>query len=341
MGAVRLGDERGFTLVELLTVISIALVVLSASLAVLAALSHAPPDNNTRRGTTQEGRHAQGTQAPQLRSLARRLNNTPVLDTVAPYDLIFQTSDPARTWVRYCLDTDNPPATAAQARLWVQTRSLATTTPSPVSAAMRAGCPSTSAEWTDTIPVAEHLTNRAGGLDRPLFQYRCTTSATCTSSPATDDQIVNVALQTFVDTDPFSGVPELRVATGVFLRNQNQAPVASFVATPASTSRTMALNASASTDYEGRTLNYYWFKGVVPSLSAHDCADATVTETATTPTLWGSPGYVGESITLNLTFTTADVLAGPNARIGLVVCDPGDRYGTAGITSAITVQIPS
>jgi prepilin-type N-terminal cleavage/methylation domain-containing protein len=336
-----LRDDRGFTLVELLTVISISLVVLSATLAVLAGLSNAAHDNNIRLETTEEARNALDVQAKQLRSLARRLNNTPVLDTVEPYDLIFQTSDPSRTWVRYCLDTVNPPATASQARLWMQSRSLASAVASPVSAAMRTGCPSSSAEWTVTNPVAEHLTNRRSGLNRPLFEFRCTTSPTCTSAAATYDQIVNVAMQTFVDTDPFSGVPELRVATGVYLRNQNQAPVASFVATPASTSRTVVLNASASTDYEGRTLDYYWFKGSVPALGAIDCADPTVTGTGAVRTLWGASGYVGEAITLNLTFTAADAMAGPTARIGLVVCDPGDRYGTAGITSTINVQIPS
>jgi prepilin-type N-terminal cleavage/methylation domain-containing protein len=336
-----LRDERGFTLIELLVVMAVAIIVLSATLLTFTTLSNSAHDNNIRLETTEVAREALDVQARQLRNLAKRLNHTPVLDTVEPFDLIFQTSDPNRTWVRYCLDTTNAPATPSQARLWTQERSLVSTTASPVSAAMRAGCPSGSPDWTSTRVVADHLTNREGGVDRPLFRYRCTTGTACLSSPDTYDQVINVAAQAFVDTDPFSAVPELRVATGIHLRNQNQPPVATFVATPSSATRTVVLNASGSTDFEGRTLNYYWFKTVFPALTAIDCANPQVSGTAPLRTLWGAAGFLGESITLSHTFTAAEALAGPTANIGLVVCDPGDRFGTAGITSPIAVQIPS
>jgi prepilin-type N-terminal cleavage/methylation domain-containing protein len=341
MDAVILRDERGFTLVELLMVMTLSLIVLAATLLTFTTMSDSAHDNSIRLATTEVARDALDVQARQLRSLAKRLNNTPVIDTVGPYDLIFQTSDPNRTWVRYCLDTTNAPASTSKARLWTQERALASLVASPVSAAMRSGCPSSSAEWTATRVVAEQLTNRRGGLDRPLFQYRCTAGTTCAANPATYDKIVHVNAQTLVDTDPFSGLPELRVATGVNLRNQNQAPIASFVATPASKSHTIVLNGSGSTDYEGRTLSYYWFTGAVPALASIDCANATVTGSGLVRTLWGATGFIGESVTLTHTFTAADLLAGLTARVGLVVCDPGDRYGTAGVTSTITVPIPS
>ncbi len=343
MDAVSLRDERGFTLVELLVVMAVSIVVLSATLLTFTTLSSTAHDNNIRLETTEVAREALDVQARQLRNLAKRLNNTPVLDTVAPFDLIFQTSDPSRTWVRYCLDTVNAPASPSQARLWTQERSLVSAAASPVSAGMRAGCPSSSPEWTSGRVVAEHLTNRIGGVDRPLFQYRCTTGTACTSDPARYDQVINISAQTFVDTDPHREVPELRVATGIHLRNQNQPPVASFVATPASSTRTVVLNASGSTDYEGRTLTYYWFQGALPALSSIDCASPAVSGDPSNPirTLWGATGFIGESITLSHTFTTADLAAGATANIGLVVCDPGDHYGTAGITPPISVQIPS
>ena len=336
-----LRDERGFTFIELLVVMSVSLLVLTATLMTLSTLSSTAHDNNVRLDSTEVAREALDVQARQLRNLAKRLNNTPVLDTVGPYDLIFQTSDPRRTWVRYCLDTTNAPATPSQALLWTQERSLVSSAASPVTAGMRSSCPSTASEWTTTRVVAEQLTNRIGGADRPLFAYRCTVGTACASNPATYDQIINISAQAFVDTNPFSGVPELRVATGIHLRNQNQAPAASFVATPASSSRTVVLNGSASTDYEGRTLSYYWFKGAPPALASIDCANPSVTGTPPLRTLWGANGFLGESITLSHTFTAADLAAGTTANIALVVCDPGDRYGTAGITSPIAVQIPS
>jgi prepilin-type N-terminal cleavage/methylation domain-containing protein len=336
-----LRDERGFTLIELLVVMAVAIIVLSATLLTFTTLSNSAHDNNIRLDTTEVAREALDVQARQLRNLAKRLNHTPVLDTVEPFDLIFQTSDPSRTWVRYCLDSTNAPATPSQARLWTQERSLVSAAASPVSAAMRAGCPSSSPDWTSTRVVADHLTNRAGGVDRPLFQYRCTAGTACLADPATYDQVINVSAQAFVDTDPFSSVPELRVATGIHLRNQNQPPVATFVATPASATRTVVLNASGSTDYEGRTLTYYWFKTAVPALTSIDCANPQVSGEPPLRTLWGAAGFLGESITLSHTFTAAEALAAPTANIALVVCDPGDRYGTAGITSPIAVQIPS
>ncbi|HYH58711.1 MAG TPA: prepilin-type N-terminal cleavage/methylation domain-containing protein, partial [Thermoleophilaceae bacterium] len=181
MVALNLRDERGFTLIEMLAAMALALVVVGATLVTFTTLSGSAHDNNVRLETTEEAREALDVQARQLRNLAKRLNNTPVLDTVAAYDLIFQTSDPSRTWVRYCLDTVNAPATTSQARLWTQERALVAVTASPVSAAMRTNCPSSSPEWTSTRVVAEHLTNRRNGSDRPLFQYRCTSGTTCTS----------------------------------------------------------------------------------------------------------------------------------------------------------------
>ena len=334
-------DERGFTLLELLIVMAVAFLVLSATLTTFTTLSNSAHDNNIRLDTTEVAREALDVQARQLRNLAKRLNHTPVLDTVEPFDLIFQTSDPNRTWVRYCLDTTNAPASTSQGRLWTQERSLASAAASPVSADMRSGCPSAASEWTNTRVVADHITNRGGEIDRPLFQYRCTTGTACLSDPATYDQVINISAQAFVDTDPFSDVPELRVATGIHLRNQNQPPVATFVATPSSATPTVVLNASGSTDYEGRTLSYYWFKGALPAVTSIDCASPQVSGEGPVRTLWGAAGFIGESITLSHTFTTAEALAGPTVNIGLVVCDPGDRFGTAGITSPIAVQIPS
>ena len=341
MGALILRDERGFTLIELLAVMALGLIVLTVTLVTFTTLSTNAHDNNVRLDTTEAARDALDVQARQLRNLAKRLNNTAVLDTVAPYDLIFQTSDPSRTWVRYCLDTTHPPASTSQARLWTQERALASTAASPVTSAMRTDCPSASSDWTSTRVVAEQLTNRRNGLERPLFQYRCTSGTTCTSDPATYDQIINISALTLIDTDGDRDVPELRVTSGIYLRNQNQAPVASFVATPASTSNTVVLNGSASTDYEGRTLNYYWFVGSLPAIAAIDCANPAVTGSGSLRTLWGASGFAGESITLSYTFSAEQVAAGPTANVGLVVCDPGDRFGTAGITSPIPVQIPS
>jgi prepilin-type N-terminal cleavage/methylation domain-containing protein len=333
-------DEHGFTLIELLIVMVLSLIVLWSTLAVFDGTYRTAHDNDTRFDTVEVARNALDTQARQLRNLAKRLNNTPVMDTVSSYDLIFQTSDPARTWVRYCLDTTTAPASRERGRLWSSALALPVdATTYAVTAGMRGGCPGTG--WTKSEVVADWVTNRRGTFDRPIFTYRCLdgTSA-CTSSSSTVDQIVNVTAQTIVDSTPGTGAKELLVSSGIYLRNQNQAPVVSFVATTTG-SRTVLLNASGSTDFEGRTLSMWWFKGTMPTSIACDQPVETV-NAAGQRLLWGGV-LIGDGIALTHTFPTTDGAAGSLQKIGLVACDPGDRYGSAGVppAAAIRVAIPS
>ena len=317
------------TLVELLTGMAISLLVLGGALTTFDGFNRNQRDNDARNQTTEEARTALDTQARQLRNLAKRVSS-PVIDTLSPYDLIFQTSDPARTWVRYCLNTSTSPASTERGRVWTSELAVASSaTASPVTSAMRASCPGSG--WTTTQVVADYVTNRRTGTARPMFQYSCTVGTTCTASQATYDQIVNITAQLVVDTTPGYGPTELPVISSVFLRNQNQAPVASFVWTRSSTSRTVILNAAGSTDYEGRTLDYYWFKTAMPLAASIDCAHPTVTGTGTPRTLWGATGFIGDGVTLTHTFPGTDGPAGTIRNIGLVACDPGDRYDVLGM----------
>ena len=340
MVAVRLAGERGFTLVELLVGLTLSLGLLGATLSTFNQLYQGAHDNDARSDTSDVARNALDVQARQLRNLAKRVSS-PVIDTLSSYDVIFQTSEPSRTWVRYCLDT-TAPASTDRGRLWTAELVVANAAAAQtVSAPMRAGCPGSG--WTASRVVADYVTNRRAGGDRPLFAYGCTSGATCASQAATYDQVVSIAALLIVDTTPATGTPELRVQSGVYLRNQNQAPVASFATAPSSTSRTVMLNASGSSDAEGRTLDFYWFAQLMPEAAGIDCAHPTVSGSGSPKTLWGSAGYIGEGITLAHTFAPSDGPAGASRNIGLVVCDPGDRHDSAGIAPrpAIAVQIPA
>ena len=317
------------------------LALLGAILTTFNSFYQADSDNNKRNDTTELARDALDTQVRQLRNLAKRVQS-PVIDTLASYDLIFQTSDPSRTWVRYCLNTDAP-ASTERARLWTAELAVAASaTTSPVTAAMRGDVPGDrlvedpgGRRLRDQPPrrprpadVRVHVHHGHGELHlepghlRPGGQHR-RAAVRSTRRPGT-------------------GPTELRVASGVYLRNQNQAPVAAFVSSRGSASRTIVLNASGSTDYEGRTMDYYWFKDTMPAQTSIDCAHPTVTGSGPR-TLWGSNGYLGEGITLSHTFPSGDGAAGSTRNIGLVVCDPGDRFDTLGMPpeSTIAVQIPS
>jgi type II secretory pathway pseudopilin PulG len=329
------------TLVEVLVALAISSLLLVAVLTTFNIFARAEHDNATRNDTTELARDALDVQERQLRNLAKRVSS-PVIDTLSSYDLIFQTSDPARTWVRYCLNTSTAPGSTDRGRLWTGELTVASASiVSPVTSAMRSGCPGTG--WTTTRLVADYVTNRRAGQDRPLFSYTCITGTTCTSSAATYDQVISVGAQLLIDTDPGTGTPELRLSSGVYLRNQNQAPVATLVWSRSSTSRTVVLNGGGSTDYEGRALEYYWFKDTLPAVTSIDCAHPTVSGFVGTRTLWGAAGFIGNGITYTYTFPSTDGAAGTSHNIGLVVCDPGDRYDTAGIPpeATIAVQIPT
>jgi type II secretory pathway pseudopilin PulG len=335
--AAGLNDERGVTLVELLVVMAVSIGVLTATLTTFDNFMRADKDNNSRNDTAQIARNALDVQARELRNLAKRVAS-PVIDTVAPYDLIFQTNDPLRTWMRYCLDTSSP-ASTERGRLWVGELAVpSAATPTPVTAAMRAGCPGSG--WSSTRVVTDYVTNRRSGMDRPLFSYTCSAGTACTTDATRYDQVIAIEAQTILDTTPGTGPTEMRVASSVYLRNQNQPPVASFQATPASASRTVTLNASGSTDFEGRTLAFYWFKQQMPATASIDCAHSDPVANGATQTLWGAGTvFIGEGITLTHTFPPSDGIAGASRTIGLVVCDPGDRYPLGGVLTQ-PVQIP-
>ena len=96
--------------------------------------------------------------APMSTACSRRLAkglDAPVIDRVGNYDFIFQTADPARTW-----------ASAQRGRLREASSSSSTLT-----SAMRGTCPGTG--WSATSTVADFLTNKRDGLDRPIFTYIC------------------------------------------------------------------------------------------------------------------------------------------------------------------------
>ncbi len=332
-----LRDQRGITLVELLVSMTMALLLLGATLTTFDRFSHGVRENDARNDSAELARNAIDVQARQLRNLAKRLR-TAVIDTIGPHDLIFQTDDPARTWVRYCLHTSGPQTSPGRGKLWKAELAVANAgLTAPVTPAMRSGCPGSG--WTSVQVVVDHVTNLRAGLDRPTFSYECASGSDCTASAANYDQVIGVRPEIFLDTTPDAPPAELRLSSGVFLRNQNQAPVARFEWTP-SASRSVVLNAAASSDFEGRSLRYYWFDKVLPAAANIDCAQPTATGSGSPRTLWGAAGFIGDGISRTHTFPLTDGVAGTPQHIGLVVCDPGDRHDTAGIAPRPLIAVP-
>lgn len=249
MSRVRLrGDGGEISLIGLLVSSALSLIILGA---VLTTFENAQSSANAltlRNDNQQMARAATDELALQLRNLASPTADQPqAVDRALPYDLIFQDVDPLGPnsgqnlsnvrRERWCL--------AANASLYVQqqTWTSATVPAAPADTA----CPGPS--WPKTRVVVERVRNLASSPQVPVFAYNATS--------VTDISAIHVDLQ--LDVDAVRKPGPTRTATGIFLRNQNRRPVASFTAVP--TAQGIILNASASADPEGHVLRYSWLDG--------------------------------------------------------------------------------
>jgi prepilin-type N-terminal cleavage/methylation domain-containing protein len=331
--SLRRDDERGFTLIELLLVMSLALVILGATLTSFTNYYSNQKVNQQLNENAQTARDSMDLAARQLRNLANQdpSQQTTTIARALPFDLVFQTSDPSRKWVRYCLDTSNTGgagSTASRGQLWEMETATATA-PTP---GMMASCPGSigAGGWVSKRMVADYVTNRSGGVDRSVFTYGCSPLApsTCPASSADYTRITNIGAQMYIDVNPGKSPAELRVVSSIFLRNQNEAPVAEFTSTAGGT-RTVILNASSSTDPEGRTLAYDWFLGNgTITLTPEEACAQEIKQKANGSTLI----YLGQGTTYRYAVPTG--VASP-MNIQLVVRDPGCLYATR--TKTVTI----
>ena len=330
----RTDNERGFTLIELLLVMTLGIVILGATLTSFTNYYRSNKTSQQLNDTAQVARNAMDLASRQLRNLANQdpSQQTTTIARALPFDLVFQTSDPARKWVRYCLDTSNTGgagSTASRGQLW----EMETATGAAPTAGMMGSCPGTiggGSGWVSKRMVSDFVTNRMNGVDRPVFTYSCSALApsTCPASSADYTRITNIGSQMYIDVNPGKAPAELRVVSSIFLRNQNEAPVADFSATSGGT-RTVILNASASTDPEGRTLAYDWFLGNgTITLTPEEACAQEIKQKANGSTLI----YLGQGTTYRYAVPTG--IASP-MNIQLVVRDPGCLYATR--TKTVTI----
>ena len=127
-----------------------------------------------------------------------------------------------------------------------------------------------------------------------------------------------------MDVNPGKPPAEASIASGDFLRNQNQQPVIpasgfTLVQSPVG-SRNFIMNASDASDPEGRTLDYFWYTGTGSTANLPSCQDDT-TQTG------GGFTCIGRGITLQYTFPST--AKGTAQTITLKVVDPGGLYATA------------
>lgn len=246
-----LRDDRGeMSLIEMLVAIAIFGGVLTATLVVFQSFDTLSRRDVSRAASQDSARTSVDRLARNLRNLASPTIEKPqAIDKATAYDLIFQTVDPIGPntganaanikRVRWCLDTSKP----ADEKLYVQEQKWTTlTTPDPPASGT---CPASG--WTTTTVLVSNLTNGYNGQTRPLFAYD---SATLTA-------VRQIHVDLYSDLDPAKAPNETHITTGVFLRNQNAAPVASFTYA-LNGSSAIVLNGSQSYDPEGDALQYSW-----------------------------------------------------------------------------------
>ena len=302
-----MNGQGGFSMAEVLLASTLFMTILGVTLT--SASNFNKLNVNTQRVNDQTERARRGVDRAvrQLRNLARRIE-APVIARAAPADFIFQTSDPERTWVRYCLQT------RTDGTVWLWSLSSA----SAVTAAMSGPCPGSG--WTHNNPFVTNVSNYALGRSLPLFTYTCVQGAPAGCPATTDDfsRIRSVGMDLFLDDNLTKEPPEVRVSSAVFLRNQNEQPTAVFNERPIGT-RKVLLNASASYDPEGRNLRFLWFRAPAPTFT---CDLPAPVDTL----LWSG-------ITLNHTFLVTEGASGTQVPMTLVVCDPG------GLQARYTAQV--
>jgi hypothetical protein len=247
----RLTGERGeMSLVGLLVAITIFLGVLGATLVTFQNFDTLSRRTVDRTASQDSARTSVDLVVRGLRNLASPTIAQPqAVDKASAYDLIFQTVDSVGPntganaanikRVRWCLNRSN----AANERLYIQEQKWTTlTTPAVPS---NDSCPGSG--WASTTTLSTNLTNDFNGQGRPLFTFD---SATLTA-------IREIHVDLYSDLDPIKTPSETHITSGVFLRNQNAAPVASFTYA-LNGSSAIVLNGSQSYDPEGNALQYSW-----------------------------------------------------------------------------------
>jgi type II secretory pathway pseudopilin PulG len=247
----RLEGQDGFTLVEVLVTTLLMIVVLGATLSAFESFGRVDRRTQAQNDANQETRRMVDLLTRELRNLASPSTINPqAVERAEQYDLIYETVDPVKPSpsendrnlkrVRYCL----APSSGGSASIWKQQQTWTSVVPPATPSSTT--CPSSS--WPTQTRVTGDVVNREKG--EPIFKYNDTVL----------DRITSVQVELFSDVDTNRRPEATRLASGVYLRNQNRAPVASFTATDTGTSHRLLLNGSASEDPEGNSLvSYTWY----------------------------------------------------------------------------------
>jgi prepilin-type N-terminal cleavage/methylation domain-containing protein len=301
----RLRQEDGFTLMEMLISMVVAVVLFGAVLTALDGFTHTWQATNLRFDAQDKARLGIDRIVRQLRNIASPLTTPKLLERATPYDLVFQTvGTPSGSnltgaeRVRYCIPSDTNPGTAADEVLIGETQTWSTATPpaSPWSSDPSATvpCPDSSppAGVGNPVTLASGVTNRyQGRTDRQAFSYNNGTA------PSDLGQVFTVQIDLFVNPTPSVGT-DAEIRSGAFLRNQPRAPVPHFTYTPTGGGGVL-LNGGTSYSPDGENLSFAW-----ACTAPAPCPQSSALASSTTALVQWQPGAGTYTVQLTVTDQT-------------------------------------
>jgi prepilin-type N-terminal cleavage/methylation domain-containing protein len=255
-------EEHGFTLVELLVAMALAMIVFGATLTAFDVFQTNNRFDILRNEAQDNARNAIDRLARELRNVAApSTKEAGALELAEPYSITFQTisSEQGYSWenntthatrVRYCLDNSKPENEV----LWRYSSRWKTAEAPAIPASPK--CPATKGAWETEAQLVQHITNKNGGQNRPAFAY---------GPPGASEEaskITSVEPTLYLDVNPGQSRPgETQLTSGISLRNENRQPIAAFTVTQGGFAHSVHLNASESRDPDGLALTYKWTEG--------------------------------------------------------------------------------
>jgi prepilin-type N-terminal cleavage/methylation domain-containing protein len=315
--------EAGFTLIELLVAMTLALVVLGATLTVLSAYTHQSSINQQNNDAQDRGRLAIDRVVWNLRNIASPLSTPKLLERATPYDIVFQTigkqigsNTSGDERVRYCVPSDTSAGTAGKEVLIAETQTWSTATapadPWSSDPSVTIPCPdATLPTGVTSTTLATGIMNRYRASDvRNAFSYN--NSALDNNLVTVGDlpQVNSVQVDLMVNPTPAQPSRQSELRSDAFLRNQTHAPVAQFSATPQG-GGSVLLNGATSYSPDGYNLTYHW------SCTSASCPNAATLAASVDGLVSWQPGP--GTYTIQLTVTDPNGLSGTSQPQQVVV----------------------
>jgi len=270
MSALRRQD--GFTLVELLVAMMMALIVFGATLTLLDSYLRQSSAATKRLDAQDQARLAVDRIVRDLRNVSSPLTTPKLLERATPYDVVFQTIGTPSGGnvsgierVRYCIPQDSSAGTASQEELVTQTQTWTTSTPAAnpwtSDPSQTIACPDLTFAPAPSQPVyavlAPSVMNRYQQTSSyPVFSFNDgldSNSVTATDLP----QISTIQINLRVNPTPSLSGATTQIQSSAYLRNKQHAPVAQFTYT-ATGSGGVILNAGQSYSPDNEQLSYAW-----------------------------------------------------------------------------------